>query len=128
MEKAKQRCKRHLTKKGALYKKMQGFCYNYGKKPRNRPNSSLLDINKVLKRIGENPRCYLTGKSIDISDMSSYSLDHIKPLSRGGKSTIKNLGLATSQANQCKSDLTLEELVVLCKEILVQQGFDIIKK
>jgi 5-methylcytosine-specific restriction endonuclease McrA len=72
----------------------------------------------VLDKIGENPKCYLTGDSIDLSDSSSYQLDHIVPTSKGGTNDLSNLQICTKQANIAKSNLSLDELKMLCKKIL----------
>jgi CRISPR/Cas system Type II protein with McrA/HNH and RuvC-like nuclease domain len=123
----KKRCERYSSEKGALYKKLQGYCYNYGKKSKKRKNYPLLNLDEVKKKLGDNPICYLTGESIDISDMKKYSLDHIIPLSKGGKSTLKNLGLTTKEANQAKSDLTKEEFLSLCVKVLQHNSYRVEK-
>ena len=43
-KKNKKRSARHSTKQGALYKKLQGFCYNYGKKDSKRKHYPLLNM------------------------------------------------------------------------------------
>lgn len=72
----------------------------------------------VFDKIGENPKCYLTGDSIDLSDSSSYQLDHIIPTSKGGTNDLSNLAICTKQANIAKSNLSLDDLKTLCKKIL----------
>jgi len=72
----------------------------------------------VLDKIGKNPQCYLTGEPIDLSDSSSYQLDHIVPTSKGGTNDLSNLAICTKQANIAKSNLSLEELKELCEKIL----------
>ncbi len=126
-EKAKKRYKRYSTKRGALFKKLQGFCYNYGKKRAARKKYPLLDQQEVEKKLGDSPICYLTGEPIDLSEMSKYSLDHIIPISKGGTSTLDNLGLATKIANQAKSDLTKEEFLALCVKVLQHNSYRVEK-
>lgn len=63
-------------------------------------------------------KCYITGEPIDITKPRTYQLDHIIPRSRGGESTLDNLGICTKQANSCKSNLTYEEFVELCKKVV----------
>lgn len=72
----------------------------------------------LIYKFGDNPKCYLTGVSINLLEPSTYHFDHIIPRSRGGSNDISNLGLATKEANETKHDRTLEELKVLCKQIL----------
>lgn len=74
-------------------------------------------LSMSVKKIMDNPICYLTGRTIDLSDKGSYELDHIIPKSRGGHNTIENMGLTCSVANRCKSSLTDQEFITLCKEI-----------
>jgi 5-methylcytosine-specific restriction endonuclease McrA len=71
-----------------------------------------------LAKIGSNPVCYLTGRKIDLEDGKSYHLDHIIPRSKGGENSLDNCGLTCRVANQSKSDLTLEEFVQLCQEVI----------
>ena len=72
----------------------------------------------VLKKIGENPLCYLTGKKIDLNKPETYNLDHIIPTSRGGTNDLNNLNICIKEANVAKGDLSLEELYKLCEDIL----------
>jgi CRISPR/Cas system Type II protein with McrA/HNH and RuvC-like nuclease domain len=79
---------------------------------------SKITVEELKTKIGPNPTCYLTGQPIDLTDSKSYNLDHIQPRSKGGDNSLENLGLATRQANMCKSDLNLEEFLQLCKSVL----------
>ena len=72
----------------------------------------------VIKKIGPNPRCYLTGKRIDLNQTNTYNFDHIIPASKGGTNDLDNLGLCIPSANYAKGDLSLEELYSLCESIL----------
>lgn len=76
-------------------------------------------IAEAREKIEKNPVCYLTGKYINLDDPSSYELDHIIPRSKGGDSSLDNLGLTTKAANRAKSDLTLDEFLALCYDVLV---------
>lgn len=85
-------------------------------------------VQDIINKLGESPKCYLTGKDINIYDISSYSFDHIIPVSRGGKSTLENLQICCSTANQCKDNLLNEEFFDLCESILKNNGYEVIKK
>ena len=77
-------------------------------------------LKELKNKIGTNPKCYLTGESIDLSNPSDYSLDHIIPVSKGGESSLSNLGIIKSDINQAKYNLTPEEFLSLCKRVLRQ--------
>jgi len=128
-EKIKQHSKKTYSKKSGLSKKLKSFAYKYGKVrhtlQRKNKKDSLLKVSDVMKSLGEHPKCYLTGDSINLEDISSYSLDHKLPISKGGESTLENLGLTTRDANKCKSDLTETEFIALCKKVLIHKGYKI---
>lgn len=81
----------------------------------------------LLGKIGEDPTCYLSGRKIDLSDTSSYHLDHIEPRSKGGDNSLENLGLAEKHANLAKSNLSVDELLRLCEDILRNNGYTVTK-
>lgn len=81
----------------------------------------------VLKKI-KNLKCYLTGKSINLLDSKSFAFDHIIPSSKGGLNTLDNLGLTDSTINKMKHDLSVDEFINKCKEVLEYQGYNIRKK
>lgn len=74
-------------------------------------------VQDVIDRFGETPRCYLTGRKIDISDERSFCFEHKIPRSRGGTNTFENMDIACTEVNICKMTLTDEEFVLLCKEV-----------
>lgn len=82
----------------------------------------------VLKKIGETPICYLTGRKIDLNKPSEYNLDHITPASRGGDNSLENLGVVTAEANMAKNNMTNEEFIELCKDVLKHHGYEIKRK
>lgn len=94
------------------------------RKIRSRSHTKVNNISKnytyedVIKKIGPNPRCYLTGKRIDLNKTDTYNFDHIIPSSKGGTNDLDNLGLCTPAANYAKGNLSLEELYKLCESIL----------
>lgn len=73
---------------------------------------------QLLDKIGENPRCQLTGRPIDLSDGPSYHLDHIIPKTKGGDNSLDNCQILCRDANQAKAGMTTEEFLSLCAEIL----------
>ena len=74
---------------------------------------------------GYQTRCYLTGRHINIKK-DDFQLDHIIPVSRGGTNELSNMGITIPQVNQMKSDLTVDELLGLCKEILIYNNYTVI--
>lgn len=87
-------------------------------KEKNKYMKPTFTVDDVLNKIGKNPVCYLTGESIDISKPRTYHFDHIIPRTRGGENTLDNLGLATKQANQAKFNMTHDEFLKFCKQVV----------
>ena len=81
----------------------------------------------ILNKLIENPVCYLTGRKIDLSNGSSYHIDHINPYTDSRDNSIDNAQLACRDANMSKSDMSLENYLKLCKEVLEYHGYDIKK-
>lgn len=81
----------------------------------------------VIEKFGWETQCYLTGKTINLKEPLSYNFDHIIPVSKGGDSTIDNLGIACKEANMAKSDMLLEDFFNLCKEVLEYNGYKVEK-
>ena len=80
----------------------------------------------VLNAIGgTKQKCYLTGRLIDL-EKDNYNLDHKIPVSKGGTNDISNLGITCPEANASKSDLTIDEYISLCKEVLLNFGYKVI--
>lgn len=87
--------------------------------------SEKLSYKQVLKEIGgTKQKCYLTGRPIDLKK-DNYQLDHKIPVSKGGTNDISNMGIACPEANYSKSDLTIEEYLNLCKEVLINFGYKV---
>jgi CRISPR/Cas system Type II protein with McrA/HNH and RuvC-like nuclease domain len=82
---------------------------------------------KLLDYLSTIDKCYLTGRPIDIKNFNTYEFDHIIPRKLGGECTFENLGIARPEANRAKSDLTLEEFILLCKDVLVNFGYKVSK-
>jgi len=81
-----------------------------------------------LTKIGNDPKCYLTGTPIYLSDIKSYSIDHVIPVSRGGNNSIENAELIRTDVNKMKQDKTNEQLFELCKLVLENNGYLISKQ
>ena len=77
----------------------------------------------VIDKFGWETVCYLTGRPINLREPRTYQFDHITPYGKGGASTLENLGIVCKEANLAKSDLTVPELLGLCKEILEHHGY-----
>lgn len=77
-----------------------------------------LNLTELTKKIGNNPKCYLTGTPINLDNPQEYSLDHIVPITKGGQNTLENCGLISRRANIFKSDLLLNDVYHLCEQIL----------
>lgn len=86
-----------------------------------------ITVEDLITKVGENPICYLTGKEINIYQPRTYQLDHKIPRSRGGDNTLENLGIATSQANDSKRNMTPDEYIHLCKQVLEHNGYKVDK-
>lgn len=114
--------------------KFRGFefkCRDFNKiENNNKLQRSTLNFSyeDVINYIGENPICYLTGRNIDINKTSSYHFDHIIPRKQGGDNSLENLGIACRDANMAKSDLTVDEFINLCKEVLEFNGYKVSKE
>jgi 5-methylcytosine-specific restriction endonuclease McrA len=80
---------------------------------------------EVLAKFGENPKCYLTGDSIDIHDTKSYHFDHIVPISRYGSGRIENMQITTAEANYAKGSMSLEEFRILCAKVANYKGGEV---
>lgn len=132
IKRSKQRFQKFTNEERAVYKKLQGYLYDYGhkfnKRSENRPKLTKEFFKQVFDKISKNPKCYLTGENINLKEMSSWSFDHKIPLSKGGSKQIDNLGLCLRIANQSKTSMTPEEFVCFCKKVLINYGYQIIKK
>jgi hypothetical protein len=85
----------------------------------------IFDKYDVIDEFGENPVCYLSGREISWLDGSSYALDHIIPVSKGGDNSFSNLGLANPDVNIGKGSQTVEEFIQMCREVLEYNGYNV---
>lgn len=81
----------------------------------------------VIKKIGENPVCYLTGRKLDMSNPKAYSIDHILSTTKGGSNQLSNLGVVEYRLNKMKNDLTIDEFIGVCKDVLINNGYSVSK-
>lgn len=85
-------------------------------------------VDELLDKIGDNPKCYITGTKINIENTKSWHLDHVIPRSKGGSNNIENANICTKEANMSKSDLSLEDFITLCKTVLNHNGYIVEKR
>ena len=81
----------------------------------------------VYKLLGDNFNCALTGRPLQFNNPDTYEYDHIMPTSRGGDNSINNLQIVCPEANRAKQNLTDQEFLDLCKEVVIHAGFRIYK-
>ena len=124
-EKAYQRVKKQRVLHPWL-KKQEHFIDRY-KNENVTSNSKYFDRKKLQEYLDSITKCYLTGRKIDTSNVKTYEFDHITPLSKGGESNFENLGITTPEANRAKSDLSVEEFIELCKDVLENFGYTVQK-
>ena len=79
----------------------------------------------LIEKLGQSPHCYLTGTPINLQNKNEYSLDHIIPASKGGKSNFDNLGLIRQDVNKAKNDRSVNEFIEMCKEVLIYNGYSV---
>lgn len=82
----------------------------------------------IVAKFGWETCCYLTGRKIDLTNPKTYQFDHVVPRSKGGSCDLDNLGITCKEANMAKGTMTVDEFVMLCKEVLEHNGFEVKKK
>jgi 5-methylcytosine-specific restriction endonuclease McrA len=71
-----------------------------------------------MDKFGKTPICYLTGSNIDLQNITSWSLDHIVPMSQGGSSEISNCGITLTEVNLAKHKLLKKDFIELCEKVV----------
>ena len=131
----KQRAKKRLVnmRKDPLYRRsMQWDGFESLKKSSNIFRARRGSVNRAellheyIKEKFDN-KCYISGRDLP-DDFREIELDHINPKSRGGSNDITNMGPTLRRSNAMKSDMTMEELLELCKDTLEYHGYKVTKK
>lgn len=81
----------------------------------------------VHAKYGDHFQCALTGRPLSWNKPQEYEYDHILPVARGGTSCLDNLQIVCTDANRAKNDLTEEEFLDLCKEVVINAGYKVWK-
>jgi len=71
------------------------------------------DLRAMLSR--QNYQCALTGRELT---PENCSIDHVVPLCKGGVHSIENAQLVVGEANHAKGNLTEEEFLQLCRDVV----------
>jgi hypothetical protein len=69
-------------------------------------------VNNILEK--QNYRCALTGRDLR---NNKFHIDHITPKSKGGLNTLDNWQLIVEEANVFKTDISMEEIIKLARDI-----------
>lgn len=75
-----------------------------------RKSAYVEDVNPIDVFNSQDGVCYLCLKKFEFKDME---LDHVMPLSRGGKHEKSNCKMACAKCNRSKGSRTLEEMIYL---------------
>lgn len=78
-------------------------------------------------KLSKSKVCNISGRPVDILSPDCH-VDHLIPVSKGGNHSIDNLQLVCKEANMAKYDLSMEELLLLCTDILCHNGFTVKKE
>jgi 5-methylcytosine-specific restriction endonuclease McrA len=114
------------TIRKSIKNRIEGYSRMSGKnKTYVKPTFSIDDF---IQKIGEHPKCYLSGAPIDLTDKKSWSMDHIIPRSRGGSNDLDNAGICNSMINLSKNSMLVDEFLEMCKLVLEFNGYEITEK
>ena len=105
--------------KGCFIKRLRIKTWHFAKiKKTNGYEKRMFNEKDLIEKIGNNPKCYLTGRPIDLKESTSYALDHFVPRSKGGDNSLDNCKIACIEANQAKHKMSYEEFVELCRDVV----------
>jgi 5-methylcytosine-specific restriction endonuclease McrA len=93
------------------------FFWGRAMKLRSKERASFVDLARLWK--SQRGLCALTGERLD---RFNAQLDHILPKTRGGGDEATNLRWVTKTANLLKRDLTDEELLLFCANVMRRIG------
>ena len=130
LEHFKRRSKRDLKRKNinqkSISKMLSTKRYDFLTRGRELSNKDF-SVEDLIKHIGDNPVCYLTGTPIDLSKHAEFTFDHKIPVSAGGDNSLENLGLCTKTVNMSKTNMTPDQYIHLCKQVLEYNGYSVEK-
>ena len=86
-----------------------------------------MDKAKANGIILKSTMCYISGRPIDIMDKGLWSLDHKIPRSKGGSNSVDNMGVCNSLVNRSKQDMTVDEFIEMCHDVLCHNGYTVRK-
>ena len=105
--------KSNISTRRKLQKKIGTFSADI-----NKVQKQMFTVDQLLEKIGDVPRCYLTGRLIDLNKSETYHLDHIIPTSKGGDNSLENCNITCKEANIAKNNLSVEEFYNLCLDVV----------
>lgn len=112
---------------GSTAKQWKDKYYDWIKPSKGSKVEEYFSYEQLMDKIGDNPVCYLSGRELDLSKPRQVHFDHIVPRSSGGGSSLENLGVTTADANRAKGILSVEEFLLLCKDVLEYNGYEVKK-
>lgn len=119
------RLHRKITTKSSPSKVFQYKARNFKRGNSGGKTNSNFTYREILDIYGEQTECYLTGKPINFKEPRTYNFDHIVPVSKGGSNNLENLGICTKEVNMAKSNLSVDDFIQLCKDVLEHNGYEV---